>query len=128
MDSSLCDVVAQGLRPSAHPEHEDAVDVLSLQGGESPEAHPANPEEGEGTWRLWYVFRPPCRSSPSSRVPSKQQGPRSGLRAQLCDERGAIRKFVNLYRNNEDIRFLAGEQTVLTDGDEVAIIPAVAGG
>ena len=51
-----------------------------------------------------------------------------GLRAQLCDERGAIRKFVNLYRNNEDIRFLAGEQTVLTDGDEVAIIPAVAGG
>jgi molybdopterin synthase sulfur carrier subunit len=51
-----------------------------------------------------------------------------GLRAQLCDERGAIRKFVNLYLNNEDIRFLAGEKTVLTDGDEVAIIPAVAGG
>ena len=51
-----------------------------------------------------------------------------GLRDQLCDERGAIRKFVNLYLNNEDIRFLAGEKTVLTDGDEVAIIPAVAGG
>jgi molybdopterin synthase sulfur carrier subunit len=51
-----------------------------------------------------------------------------GLREQLCDERGAIRKFVNLYLNNEDIRFMAGEQTVLTDGDEVAIIPAVAGG
>ncbi|SRR6266436_1477472 len=51
-----------------------------------------------------------------------------GLRAQLCDERGAMRKFVNLYLNNEDIRFLAGEQTGLTDGDEVAIIPAVAGG
>jgi molybdopterin converting factor small subunit len=56
------------------------------------------------------------------------EGQLPGLRAQLCDERGAIRKFVNLYRNNEDIRFLAGEQTVLTDGDEVAIIPAVAGG
>jgi MoaD family protein len=56
------------------------------------------------------------------------EGQFPGLRAQLCDERGAIRKFVNLYRNNEDIRFLAGEQTVLTDGDEVAIIPAVAGG
>jgi molybdopterin synthase sulfur carrier subunit len=51
-----------------------------------------------------------------------------GLRAQLCDERGAIRKFMNLYRNNEDIRFLAGEKTALTDGDEAAIIPAVAGG
>jgi len=51
-----------------------------------------------------------------------------GLREQLCDERGAIRKFVNLYLNNEDIRFMAGEKTVLTDGDEVAIIPAVAGG
>jgi molybdopterin converting factor small subunit len=43
-------------------------------------------------------------------------------------EWGGIRKFVNLYLNNEDIRFLAGEQTGLTDGDEVAIIPAVAGG
>ena len=51
-----------------------------------------------------------------------------GLREQLCDEGGAPRKFVNLSRNNEDIRFLAGEKTVLTDGDEVAIIPAVAGG
>ena len=51
-----------------------------------------------------------------------------GLRDQRCDERGAMRKFVNLSLNNEDIRFMAGEKTVLTDGDEVAIIPAVAGG
>ena len=51
-----------------------------------------------------------------------------GLREQRCDERGAMRKFVNLYLNNEDIRFMAGAKTVLTDGDEVAIIPAVAGG
>jgi molybdopterin synthase sulfur carrier subunit len=51
-----------------------------------------------------------------------------GLRAQLCDERGAVRKFVNLYLNDEDIRFLQGEKTALQDGDEVAIIPAVAGG
>jgi molybdopterin converting factor small subunit len=51
-----------------------------------------------------------------------------GLREQLCDERGAVRRFVNLYRNDEDIRFLHGEKTVLQDGDEVAIIPAVAGG
>ena len=51
-----------------------------------------------------------------------------GLREQLCDERGAVRRFVNLYLNDEDIRFLHGEKTVLQDGDEVAIIPAVAGG
>ena len=51
-----------------------------------------------------------------------------GLREQLCDERGAIRKCVTLSLNHEDIRFMAGEKTVVTDGDEVAIIPAVAGG
>ncbi len=51
-----------------------------------------------------------------------------GLRAQRCDERGALRKFANFSRNNEDIRFMAGEKTVVTDGDEVAILPAVAGG
>ena len=51
-----------------------------------------------------------------------------GIREQLCDGQGAIRRFVNLYLNNEDIRFLKGEETVLKDGDELAIIPAVAGG
>ena len=51
-----------------------------------------------------------------------------GIRAQLCDGRGAIRKFINLYLNNEDIRFLEGAKTALQDGDELAIIPAVAGG
>lgn len=51
-----------------------------------------------------------------------------GIREQLCDSRGAIRKFINLYLNNEDIRFLEGEKTAVQDGDELAIIPAVAGG
>ncbi len=51
-----------------------------------------------------------------------------GLRDQRCAERGAIRKCVTLSLNHEDIRFMAGEKTVVTDGDEVAIIPAVAGG
>lgn len=51
-----------------------------------------------------------------------------GLREQLCDERGVVRKFVNLYLNHEDIRFLQGEKTLLQDGDEVAIIPAVVEG
>ena len=52
----------------------------------------------------------------------------SGMREQLCDDQGAIRRFVNLYLNNEDIRFLDGEKTAVQDGDELAIIPAVAGG
>jgi len=51
-----------------------------------------------------------------------------GIREQLCDSRGAIRKFINLYLNNEDIRFLDGAKTAIQDGDELAIIPAVAGG
>jgi molybdopterin synthase sulfur carrier subunit len=51
-----------------------------------------------------------------------------GLRERLCDERGTIRKFINFYLNDEDIRFMDGEKTVLKDGDELAIIPAIAGG
>ena len=51
-----------------------------------------------------------------------------GIRERLCDDRGAVRKFINLYLNDEDIRFMDGEQTSLKDGDELAIIPAIAGG
>jgi molybdopterin converting factor small subunit len=51
-----------------------------------------------------------------------------GVRERLCDEQGAIRKFVNLYLNDEDIRFIDGERTGVKDGDELAIIPAIAGG
>ncbi len=51
-----------------------------------------------------------------------------GVRERLCDDQGAVRKFVNLYLNDEDIRFMDGEQTEVNDGDELAIIPAIAGG
>ncbi len=51
-----------------------------------------------------------------------------GIRERLCDDRGAIRKFINFYLNDEDIRFMDGEKTVLKDGDTLAIIPAIAGG
>ena len=51
-----------------------------------------------------------------------------GIRERLCDDSGAIRKFINFYLNDEDIRFMDGEKTVVQDGDEVAIIPAIAGG
>lgn len=51
-----------------------------------------------------------------------------GIKARLCDDQGELRRFVNFYVNNEDIRFLEGASTPLQDGDEVSIIPAIAGG
>lgn len=51
-----------------------------------------------------------------------------GIKARLCDEEGKPRRFLNFYVNSEDIRFLEGIATVLNDGDEVSIVPAVAGG
>ncbi|CDN12341.1 FIG038648: MoaD and/or ThiS families [Richelia intracellularis] len=51
-----------------------------------------------------------------------------GIKARLCDEQGKPRRFLNLYVNSEDIRFLDGTSTSLKDGDEVSIVPAVAGG
>jgi molybdopterin synthase sulfur carrier subunit len=51
-----------------------------------------------------------------------------GVRERLCDDQGAIRRFINLYLNEEDIRFMDGEKTGVKDGDELAIIPAIAGG
>lgn len=51
-----------------------------------------------------------------------------GISGQLVDESGALRKFVNVYRNDDDIRYLDQLDTKLTDGDVVSILPAVAGG
>jgi molybdopterin synthase sulfur carrier subunit len=51
-----------------------------------------------------------------------------GIKERLCDESGEIRRFVNIYVNGEDVRFLQGLATPLKDGDEVSIVPAVAGG
>lgn len=51
-----------------------------------------------------------------------------GIKDRLCDETGELRRFVNIYVNEEDIRFLKGKDTSLKDGDEVSIVPAIAGG
>ena len=51
-----------------------------------------------------------------------------GIKARLCDDEGKLRRFINFYVNSEDIRFLDGANTALNDGDEVSIVPAVAGG
>jgi molybdopterin synthase sulfur carrier subunit len=50
-----------------------------------------------------------------------------GLRARLVDG-GELRKFINVYRNDEDVRFTGGLTTPLLDGDDVTVLPAVAGG
>ena len=50
------------------------------------------------------------------------------LRARIAGEDGSLRRFVNVYLKGEDIRFLDGVDTPVTDGDEVTILPAVAGG
>ena len=52
----------------------------------------------------------------------------NGIKERICDESGAPRRFINIYINEEDIRFLEGEKTVVKDGDEISIIPAIAGG
>lgn len=51
-----------------------------------------------------------------------------GMKERLLDEKGELRYFVNLYLNNEDVRFLDGLKTTVKSGDEVSIVPAVAGG
>ena len=51
-----------------------------------------------------------------------------GIKERLVDEKGEVRRFVNVYVNEEDIRFLQNQATPLKDGDEVSIIPAIAGG
>jgi len=56
------------------------------------------------------------------------EGAHAGLKERLCDEAGEIRRFVNIYVNDEDVRFLQGKDTVLADNDQVSIVPAIAGG
>lgn len=51
-----------------------------------------------------------------------------GLKERVCDDSGAVRRFVNIYLNEEDIRFLSGLDSAVQDGDAVSIIPAIAGG
>ncbi|PIW67029.1 MAG: molybdopterin synthase sulfur carrier subunit [Candidatus Omnitrophica bacterium CG12_big_fil_rev_8_21_14_0_65_43_15] len=51
-----------------------------------------------------------------------------GIKERICDETGKVRKFINIYVNEEDVRFLQMDETGLKDGDEVSIIPAIAGG
>ena len=56
------------------------------------------------------------------------EGRFAGIRERLVDEAGGVRRFVNIYVNDEDVRFSGGLDTAISDGDSVTILPAVAGG
>jgi MoaD family protein len=51
-----------------------------------------------------------------------------GLKERICDDTGAVRRFVNIFQNDEDIRFLQNLDTPIKDSDEISIVPAIAGG
>lgn len=51
-----------------------------------------------------------------------------GIKDRLYDESGKLRRYINIYVNAEDVRFLKGDATPVKDGDEVSIVPAIAGG
>jgi molybdopterin synthase sulfur carrier subunit len=51
-----------------------------------------------------------------------------GMKERICDEEGKVRRFVNIFVNGDDIRFLNNLDTPVKDGDEVSIVPAIAGG
>jgi sulfur-carrier protein len=51
-----------------------------------------------------------------------------GIKERLCDQNGNVRRFVNIFLNDEDIRFLEDKGTAVKEGDEVSIVPAIAGG
>jgi molybdopterin synthase sulfur carrier subunit len=51
-----------------------------------------------------------------------------GIKERICDESGKVRRFVNIFANDEDIRFLKNLDTPIKDSDEVSIVPAIAGG
>ena len=55
-------------------------------------------------------------------------GRHTGLKGRLITEQGALHRFVNVYVNDEDVRFLGSLETPLKDGDSVTVLPAVAGG
>ncbi|HEY0711856.1 MAG TPA: ubiquitin-like small modifier protein 1 [Polyangia bacterium] len=51
-----------------------------------------------------------------------------GLKERICDDQGKMRRFVNIFKNDEDIRFLQNLDTPVAETDELSIVPAIAGG
>ena len=68
------------------------------------------------------------QSSNLGELVEKLDGEYPGFKERLVDENGDLRYFVNIYLNGEDVRFMEGLETSTSEGDEVSIVPAVAGG
>ena len=51
-----------------------------------------------------------------------------GIKERICDDQGNVRRFVNIFANDEDIRFMQNLETPVKDNDEISIVPAIAGG
>lgn len=69
-----------------------------------------------------------CKGATIDEVLADLESQHPGIKERLCDEGGKLRRFVNIYVNEEDIRFLQGQQTPTKEGDDISIIPAIAGG
>ncbi len=67
-------------------------------------------------------------STPLGELVEKLNAEFPGFKDRLVDEEGELRYFVNIYLNGEDVRFMDGLGTATSDGDEISIVPAVAGG
>ena len=69
-----------------------------------------------------------CDGATIDQILNDLEAKHPGVKERLCDEKGKLRRFVNVYINEEDIRFLNGQETPIKDGDDISIIPAIAGG
>ncbi len=69
-----------------------------------------------------------CEGKTVSELLASLERQHPGVKERICDEQGKVRRFVNIFVNEEDVRFLQGDQTPVKDGDDVSIIPAIAGG
>lgn len=69
-----------------------------------------------------------AEGSTLSEVLDSLDGSYAGIRARIVDESGELRRFVNVYVGNDDVRFLDGLATATPDGTQISVIPAVAGG
>ena len=69
-----------------------------------------------------------CEAANINQMLQELENKHPGIKERLCDPDGKLRRFVNIYVNEEDIRFLQGQDTSLKTGDDISIIPAIAGG
>ncbi len=69
-----------------------------------------------------------CQASNINEMLTQLESKHPGIKERLCDAEGKLRRFVNIYVNEEDIRFMQGQDTKVKDGDDISIIPAIAGG